>query len=229
MTRSTRPRLVVVQVLVMSLFVTLFARLWYLQIASGEAYQAQAAANAVQDVIVQPQRGLIVDDVGRPLAASRMAWVVTVDRTVLGALRDVERSEVLHRVADTVDLPYRTVVARTKLCGERGALAPPLCWNGSPYQPVPVAEDVSAAVAISIQEQGEDFPAVSADQQNVRSYPSPFGVNAAHLLGYLTPITADEYDQAQSDADPTLNAASLVGRDGGKVLALLLDRDRDGS
>lgn len=214
MTRATRPRLVVVQVLVMSLFATLFVRLWYLQIASGEAYQAQAADNALQDVIVQPQRGLIVDDLGRPLAASRMAWMVTVDRTALGALTGSERSAVLHRVAAAVDMPYDTVVARTKLCGEPGARRPPLCWNGSPYQPVPVAEDVSQSVAISIQEQGEDFPAVSADQQSVRSYPSPFGVNAAHLLGYLTPITADEYEMAQADADPTLNAGSLVGRSG---------------
>jgi len=214
MTRTARPRLVVVQVLVMSLFVTLFARLWYLQIASGEAYQAQAAENAVQDVIVQPQRGLIVDAMGRPLAASRTSWVVSVDRTQLGELSSQRRSAVLHRVADLVDVPYPTVVARTKLCGDPGAKRPPLCWNGSPYQPVPVAEEVSQDVAIAIQEQGEDFPAVTAEQRSVRAYPSPFGVNAAHLLGYLTPITADEYEQAQADSDPTLNAGSLVGRSG---------------
>jgi len=214
MSGTARPRLVVVQVLVMSLFATLFARLWYLQIASGEEYQAQAVDNAVQDVIVQPQRGLIVDAMGRPLAASRMAWVVSVDRTALAALDDATRTDVLRRLARMLDLPYATLVSRTKLCGEPGARRPPLCWNGSPYQPVPVAEDVPQALAIAIEEQGEDFPAVSADQHSVRAYPSPFGVNAAHVLGYLTPITADEYEQAQASADPTLNAGSLVGRSG---------------
>jgi len=214
MTASARPRLVVVQIMVMSLFATLLVRLWYLQIASGETYQAQAAENAVQDVIVQPQRGLIVDAMGRPLAASRSSWVVSVDRTALAALGGVERTAVLRRLADALDLPHATLVARTRLCGEPRARRPPLCWNGSPYQPVPVADDVSQALAISIQEQGEDFPAVSADQQSVRAYPSPFGVNAAHLLGYLSPITADEYEHAGEKADPTLNAGSLVGRSG---------------
>ncbi|MBA2530767.1 MAG: penicillin-binding protein 2 [Nocardioidaceae bacterium] len=211
---TARPRLVVVQILVMALFITLFARLWYLQIASGEAYQAQAVDNAIEDVVVQPQRGLIVDAMGRSLAASRMSWVVTVDRTELGELAAARRRAVLHRLADVVDLSYRAVLVRTKLCGEPGAQPPPRCWNGSPYASVPVAEDVSQAVAISIQEQGEDFPGVSAEQQSVRSYPHPFGVNAAHLLGYLTPITADEYEHAQAEQDSSLNAASLVGRSG---------------
>ncbi len=214
MTGPVRPRLVVVQILVMSLFVTLFARLWYLQIASGDSYRAQAADNAVQNVVVQPQRGLIVDAMGRPLAASRTTWVVSVDRTALARLAPSAQTALLHRLADTVHQPYRTVMARTKLCGEPGALRPPLCWNGSPYQPVPVAEDVSQSVALAIQERGEDFPAVTAEQRSVRSYPHPFGVNAAHVLGYLTPITSDEYARAQADANPTLDAGSLVGRSG---------------
>ena len=29
-------------------------------------------------------------------------------------------------------------------------------------------------------------------QQSVRAYPQPFGINAAHLLGYLSPVTEDE-------------------------------------
>ncbi len=210
----SRPRLVVVQVLLVALFATLLGRLWYLQVASGASYQAQAADNVVQDVVVQPQRGLIVDDLGRPLAASRMSWVVAVDRTSLAALSAAKRSTVLHRVAGIVHLPYRAVVARTKLCGEPGAPPAGVCWNGSPYAPVTIAEDVPQQAAITIQERGEDYPGVVAEQRSVRSYPAPFGVNAAHLLGYLTPVTASEYAAATTDGDSTLNAGSLVGRSG---------------
>ena len=39
----SRLRLVVVRVLVFSLFATLFARLYYLQVVSGDAYHAAAA------------------------------------------------------------------------------------------------------------------------------------------------------------------------------------------
>ena len=54
-------------------------------------------------------------------------------------------------------------------------------------------------VAVSILEQAEDFPAVLVEPQNVRAYPSPYGINAAHVLGYLSPITADELDEAKAE------------------------------
>ena len=83
----SRLRLVVIQALVFSLFATLFVRLYYLQVVSGETYHAQAASQSVREIVVQPQRGLIVDDQGRPLVANRTSWVVCVDRTLLGEAR----------------------------------------------------------------------------------------------------------------------------------------------
>ncbi|CAN5903901.1 penicillin-binding protein 2 [soil metagenome] len=210
----SRTRLVVIQVLVIALMATLLGRLWYLQVATGDAYQAQAADNAVRDVIVQPQRGLIVDAMGRPLAASRQSWVVSVDRTLLGRLRERQRDRLLRTVAGMVDQPVRTIKDRLLLCGAEGAPPPPRCWNGSPYQPVPIAKDVDQRVAVDIQERREDFPAVLAEQQPLRDYPQPFGINAAHLLGYLSPATAGEYERARSDGDRTVTAQSQVGRAG---------------
>ncbi len=210
----SRTRLVVIQVLVVSLMATLFVRLWYLQVVSGDAYQAQAAENAVRDVWVQPQRGLIVDAMGRPLAASRQSWVLSVDRTALEGLSRHKRTELLRRVAEMTEVRYSVIRDRLMLCGEEGAPPPPRCWNGSPYQPVPIAEDVPERVAVTIQERSEDFPALVAERQTVRDYPSPFGVNAAHLLGYLSPITGEEYEQAGERDDETLTANSLVGRSG---------------
>ena len=208
-----RLRLIVVQALVLSLFVTLFARLWYLQVLGGEAYQAQAAEQSIREVVVQPARGLIVDDMGRPLVANRNSWVVTVDRTLLGKMTEPEQEKLLRRVAAMVDKPYREVRDRTLLCGVPGSMQG-TCWNGSPYQPVPVAEDVGQQTAVSILEQGEDFPAVLAESRSVRAYPSPYGINAAHLLGYLSPITEDELDEAQADDDTSVHGASVVGRAG---------------
>ena len=183
----SRTRLVVIQVLVVALMATLFARLWYLQVVTGDAYQAQAAENAVRDVWVQPQRGLIVDAMGRPLAASRQSWVLSVDRTALDELSRSRRTELLQRVAEMSGVRYGVIRDRLMLCGEEGAPPPPRCWNGSPYQPVPIAEDVPERVAVTVQERSEDFPALVAERRTVRDYPSPFGVNAAHLLGYLSP------------------------------------------
>ena len=150
---------VVVQVMVLSLFITLFARLWYIQVVGGDGYQAAAQDNAVRDIDVPAPRGLIVDAMGRPLVANRTSWVVTVDRDVLDKLGDSTRSAVLaparrHPRADQATSSIR----RTKTCGETGAAKAPICWNGSPYEPVPVAEDVTQHLAASILEQSRGLP-----------------------------------------------------------------------
>ncbi|MGH3445090.1 MAG: penicillin-binding protein 2, partial [Nocardioidaceae bacterium] len=208
-----RLRLVVVQALVLSLFVTLLARLWYIQVFTGDAYQAQAAQQSVRELVVQPARGLIVDDMGRPLVANRTSWVVTVDRTLLQKMTSAQQDGLLHRLAKVLHVPYHKVHARTLVCGEPGSVQGS-CWNGSPYQPVPVAEDVDQRVAVTLMERSEDFPAVLVQSRDVRAYPSPYGVNAAHLLGYLSPITADELKAAKKRHDTSLHGASLVGRAG---------------
>lgn len=211
--RRGRLRLFVLQVLMLSLFATLFARLWYLQVLTGEEYQAKAAEQSVRDVVVQPVRGLIVDAMGRSLVTNRTSWVVSVDRTVLNKLDDKARAALLRKVALTVKEPYAEVVARTRLCGTDKAVSG-TCWNGSPFQPIPVAEDVPQVIAIQISEQTEDFPGVLARAESVRSYPSPFGINAAGIIGYLSPVTGEELDEAEETGDQSLNGASVVGRAG---------------
>jgi penicillin-binding protein 2 len=209
----SRLRLVVVRVLVFSLFATLFARLYYLQVVSGEAYHARAASQSLREVVVQPQRGLIVDDQGRPLVANRTAWAVSVDRNVLGKLSARDRTVVLERLATAVATPVHRLRQALVICGDPGSVRG-RCWNGSPYQPVPVAADVRQSVALRILEQPEDYPAVVAEQHSVRAYPQPYGVNLADIVGYLSPITSGELRHAKRQHDSSVNAASTVGRAG---------------
>jgi len=209
----TRLRLVVIQALVFALFATLFGRLYYLQVVGGADYQAQAASQSVREIIQQPPRGLVVDAMGRPLVANRSSWVISLDRTMLGKMDDDVRGRLVARVARAADLPADQVEAKLLTCGHDGSVAG-VCWNGSPFQPVPIAADVPQRVALLILEQPEDFPAVLAEQQSVRAYPSPYGINLAHVLGYLSPITEDEYDLATESGDQSVNGASSVGRAG---------------
>src|SRR3712207_5802656 len=107
-----RLRLGVIQVLVLALFLTLFGRLWYLQVFSGEDYQAKAADQSIRDIVVQPARGLIVDDMGRPLVANRTSWVVTIDRTLLSRMDDAVQRRLLQRIDRSVGVPYATEIGR---------------------------------------------------------------------------------------------------------------------
>src|SRR3954447_17315171 len=94
----SRLRLIVLRVLVVSLLLTLFGRLWYLQVLAGPQYQRAAADNQIQDVITAAPRGQIVDDAGRAFARNRTALVVSVDRIALLRQPD-DGSIVLQRLA----------------------------------------------------------------------------------------------------------------------------------
>ncbi|WP_183094122.1 penicillin-binding protein 2 [Nocardioides stalactiti] len=209
----SRLRLIVIQALAFSLLATLAGRLYYLQVVTGEDYQGKAASQSVRDVVVQPERGLIVDAEGRPLVTNRLTWVASVDRTLVGRMEPRVRRALLKRVGRVLDLEPRQISRKLVLCGTDGAREG-TCWNGSPYQPVPVAQDLDDAVALRINEQPEDFPGVVVVQQSVRDYPRPFGINAAHLLGYLSPITKEELESAEQGEDTSVNGASVVGRAG---------------
>ncbi|WP_436699368.1 penicillin-binding protein 2 [Nocardioides sp. BYT-33-1] len=209
----SRLRLIVIQTLVFSLLATLGVRLYYLQVISGESYQGKAASQSVREIVVQPQRGLVVDAMGRPLVTNRLTWVVSMDRTLLGRMSAADRAELLSRTSEAIGVDVAAIETKLVLCGDAGAVAGE-CWNGSPYQPVPIARDVKEGAALRILEQPEDFPGVVVDRQSLRQYPAPYGINAAHVLGYLSPITKEELESAEDAGDSSVNGASVVGRAG---------------
>ncbi|WP_050803728.1 MULTISPECIES: penicillin-binding protein 2 [Protofrankia] len=198
-----RVRLVVLRVLAVSLLITLGARLWTLQILDGDHYRHLAETNRVREVVTPAIRGQIVDDQGRPLVRNRTSLVISVNRSVTDRQKDSGQA-VLERLSGVIGMPVADVRARIQFCS---ATVKPPCWNGSPYQPVPVAKDVSAQQALAIIEHPDRFPGVSADLQAVREYPQ--SSLAAHELGYLSPVT-----QKQLDADGAskgYHQNSLVG------------------
>lgn len=210
-----RLRLFVIQVLVFSLMFTLLARLWYMQVMSSDDYSQAATQNHTREVLIPAPRGTIVDAAGRTLVGNRVSLVITVDRSVLAKLPDDQQKLVLARLAKVLGQKPKDLTARTMLCGEPGASKPPACWNGTPYQPIPVAKDVSEQVAIEVMERREDFPGVAAESATLRAYPAPFKVNAAHILGYLSPITTDELDKIdKAGQDSVPHRSDLVGRAG---------------
>ncbi len=214
--RRSNARLLGVGVFVISLMITLVGRLFTVQVIGADGYRAAAATNREREIVTPAVRGLVLDDRGRPLIANRSALVVSINRTVLIDSEDGGRALVA-RLAKALGLPFKTVWGRTQLCGTRGAPKAPICYNGAPYQPVPVAQDVTPRVALQIMERSEDFPGVTAELQAVRTIPRPLGVQAAHVLGYLGPVTDAELkasSQAARDGRAELQRTDRVGRAG---------------
>ena len=172
----------------------LFGRLFYLQVAATDKYQDAAMDIQSRNVVTQATRGMILDSSGKPLAINRVGLVISVDRSVLDKEADRGAAS-LRATAKVLKMPYEEVFGKTRLCGEKvdakltgGAR----CWNGSRYQPIPISVDASEEVALSIVEHAERYPGILASPQGFRYYPGTEGVNGAHLLGYVGPISEKE-------------------------------------
>ncbi|MBW3626416.1 MAG: penicillin-binding protein 2 [Actinobacteria bacterium] len=193
---SPRLRLGIVGVVTLSLFAALFARLWFLQVLNAGEYEVAAERNQQRVVPLPAPRGRILDRNGAILVDNRASNVVTVNRAELNRQSEPERQDVIERLAVVVGRPAAALTGR--LDDQRFG----------PFTPVPVAEDVPEEALIELRERRHEFPGVDAEQVAVRSY--PHGTLAAHLLGYVGQINAEELEAAPD----TYRLDSRLGKDG---------------
>lgn len=204
-TPKSRWRLVILQVLVIALVATLLGRLAYMQ-ATGAGQAAAAVESRVRDIVVPAPRGLIVDQVGRPLITNRQATDVLLDRAVLAAQEDGGDATVA-MIASSTGTSEDLIRSRMVTCGTAGADA--TCFTGGPYEPVPVVIDTQLESVIDLIENPDRYPGVSVQTRTERDYTAAQLANAAHLIGYLGKPTKDELDKNEN-----LSAADTVGRGG---------------
>jgi penicillin-binding protein 2 len=188
-------------VLIIGLFIALFARLWFLQVLTGDRYVELADTNRLQTVVVEAPRGDILTDNGEALVQNRPALTVSADRQALldndGEPLHLEAELAIERLAQLLDLDHDEVMER--LTSQRF----------SPFRPVPIAMDVAPEVVFTIQEHQELFPGVVAETLPVRSY--PYETLGAHMVGYLNQISQAELaDERYAD----YRGGDLVGRAG---------------
>ncbi len=185
----SRRRLLGLYVIALAMLVVLGGRLWYLQVMDTAQYQALAAVNQTRTIVVPAVRGTITDDTGQPLVGNNTEMTVSVNMMQLSQTTSDGGKAVLARLAPLLNMSDTTLSEEVRLC-TRGVPQP--CWTGSPYQPIPVAQRVSDAVALQIMEEPSLFPGVAAQLSPVVDYPMPDGANPAQVLGYLQPITQAE-------------------------------------
>ncbi len=209
---NPRLRLGILGLVVLSLFATLFARLWYLQILAHDQFQVQANANRERVILEPAPRGRILDRNGNILVGNRMSIVVTVDRGKLPKEGKPERDQVLTKLADTIT---HYVQAENPEAQPTTLLTIQRRLNDvrySPYTPVPVAEDVPKDLEIYLDEHADEFTdAVAVTSTTIRSY--PYGRTASHVLGYVGSITQRELDQREN-SPKTYSLDDQLGKTG---------------
>ena len=188
MSQKSRLNLIIVEVLIASLVIALFGRLFYLQIAAGFKYRDAALSVQSRDVITPGLRGAITDSSGMPLAMDRPGLVITVDRSVIDKLPD-KGDAVITKVAKLVGKSKSDIWIGTRLCGELPIGERTGCWKGTRFQPIPVTSAATQAQALKVLENADSYPGIDAKQIPVRSYPSLGGETGAHVLGYVGSVT----------------------------------------
>ena len=175
---STRLRLTFLTLLVATLFMLLFGRLWYLQVMAGDRYVELSQSNASRTLSLEAARGKILDRDGDVLVGNRYANVVSVQPGELGEQADT----VLADLADLLGTTSEEIEAR--IAGS----------TVDAVRPKPVAIDVPTDIVFYIWEnQSTRYPGVYAESLPLRSY--PHGPLAAHVVGYLGQISPDELAQ----------------------------------
>jgi penicillin-binding protein 2 len=165
-------RLRVVGVAVLLLFGILVLRLWTLQVVDAKSYAAAVTRNQVRVVSVPAPRGEIVDR----------------NSTVL--VTNVPEQEIL--LSRAAALLHPAIVGQVAaLVGETPKEVKDAVNNVryNPYEPVPVAEGVSAATVLHLETDQASYPGVSVETVTQRTYPQG-GTTGTHLLGYVDNISS---------------------------------------
>lgn len=178
-------------------FGVILFRLWYLQVLSGDRYLAEAQGNRVREVTVQAPRGEILDRKGEVLVANRTALALQLRKDELPS-SGAERAKVLKRVAEITGMDLKKI---RKEISEQTKLLP--------ANPVTLQRDVPESVVFFVRENQAKFQGVSVDRVYVRQYPK--GTLAAHLLGYVKEVSAEQLSEpAYSELEP----GDEIGQDG---------------
>lgn len=185
-----RTRLLAVFVLVT--FVGLAARLFYLQIVEGDAYYKITADSIVRTNVLSAVRGEIRDRKGRTLATTRPSYDVYVTPAQLTPESYARLRATLGPEAEKLP-SWETLRAEGTNDKDKSLL---------------VAEDIPRE-AMATLETSLDRPGIKIISVPRRHY--PFGALAAHAMGYMNEVSADEL---RARKDEGYRARDIVGRTG---------------
>jgi penicillin-binding protein 2 len=169
-------RVAVIGGVALVMFALIFFRLWYLQVLSGDKYEAQAQNNRVREIKVQAPRGGIVDRHGQELVANRNSLSIKLSPDKLP--EDMgERRDVYRRLAKLLNLNPRRLEKRVE--GELKVL---------PFAKPTVKQEVDGRLVAYVLERANRFPGVDPEREFLRRY--PHGTLGAHLFGQVGEVTA---------------------------------------
>jgi penicillin-binding protein 2 len=182
-------------VFVVVAFIALAGRLFYLQIVQGDGFYRLTSDSIIRTDALPALRGQIRDRKGRPLATMRPSYNLYVTPRVLTSESFARLRSVLGMNGDdAIDVWER--------------IQGPGAAHADKDRPMLLSEDISREAVAAI-ETGLDIPGLKIVSVPRRSYPR--GPLAAHVLGFLNEVSAEELRAKKEEG---YRAGDLIGRSG---------------
>ena len=182
--------------LVILLFGILTVRLIHMQVIQGDEYAQRAEINALREVQVPPARGLILDRKMQPLVQNSASFSAAI---VPGDLPDRGEVGVYRLLEQVIGVPAEEIAEKVRE-GEA---------REGPYSPAVIKEDLDRETALILMELEPHAPGLKLLVEPARRYLA--GLIPSHVLGYVGPISAEEYE-ALSETGYLLQ--DLIGKSG---------------
>ena len=172
----------------------LAGRMGYLAIAENKKYRTESESNRVNLSLIPPRRGWILDRNGAPLASNRADFRVDI---IPERMADPETT--IDQLGTLLSLePDRINDLKQEVADARG------------FQPVEVAKGLDYEQFAAVSVRLPDLQGVVPQRGFSRYYPT--GATVGHLVGYVGPASAEEYE---ADRNPLLITPGYkIGKDG---------------
>ena len=164
----------------------LTGRLMQLQLLEADRYRSMSAQNQFNFQLIMPPRGRIVDRYGVELAGNRPNFRVLISRDKMPDARAT-----LNALAELIpidDTRHRTILRDLQ--------------NAAKFVPVSVAEDLTWEEFSRVNVRTPELPNVTAEMGDARVY--PFGGAFAHVIGYVSKISAGDLKEEGANPEPML-------------------------
>ncbi len=172
----------------------LAGRMAWLAVFEGETYQLRAQANRVQDRLIPPRRGWIVDRQGKPIAMNRPDYRLELRPA---EVEDLDATLVAIRAVLDIDLAEDARIRDD-------------CATQPSFMPVVVRQNLSWREFSACNVRLATLPGVTPVQSFSRFYPE--ADHFAHIVGYVGAPTPEQY---REEKNPLLIYPGFrIGKDG---------------
>jgi penicillin-binding protein 2 len=203
-----KQRLVRIAFCVAGTFCLIFIRLFYLQVINGDELNRLSKNNCIRLKSTDPSRGMIFDRNGTMLVDNRPAFDLNI---VLKDAKPIEQT--VKKLSKYINVPESELIA--KIENDKTV---------SSYKPIILKKDIGRDTLAAIEVRKFDLPGVAVDVKPRRHYIEQ--QTAAHLIGYLSEINADELNSGEY---PGYTVGDYIGKYGiEKIFESFLQGKRGG-